>query len=158
MPVQQETDGQQARDEQQQQRGGRREGRTHHGRAHVLASPPTSATSEKTNGIREANTAGIYLSIYLSLLKEITAHPLFIMAPGFPEVRGDRVRKALARFMPLRPSRWLVIVCACRTKALHFTPTSFGGRATSRAVCIAGPSYGGAGGSDLIEREPRAKP
>ena len=118
----------------------------------------TSATSEKTNGIREANTAGIYLSIYLSLLKEITAHPLFIMAPGFPEVRGDRVRKALARFMPLRPSRWLVIVCACRTKALHFTPTSFGGRATSRAVCIAGPSYGGAGGSDLIEPEAEPNP
>ena len=56
--------------------------------------------------------------------------------------------------MPSRPSLWLVVICcSCRTIALHYTPTSFGGRATSRAVCIAGPSYGGdgEGGGDLGE-------
>ena len=63
-----------------------------------------------------------------------------------------------AHSMPWRPSLWLVVLCcACRTEALHYTPTSFGGRATSRAVCIAGPSYGGDGdgGGDLGEA-PRA--
>ena len=40
-------DGQQARDEQQQQRGGRREGRTHHGRARVLAPPPRATRATR---------------------------------------------------------------------------------------------------------------
>jgi hypothetical protein len=40
-------DGQQARDEQQQQRGGRREGRTHHVRARVLAPPPRATRATR---------------------------------------------------------------------------------------------------------------
>ena len=55
--VQHQADGQHARDEQQQQRGGRvsenRDGRTHHGRAHEPAPPPRAGATRATraNGI-----------------------------------------------------------------------------------------------------------
>ena len=45
--VQQQADGQQARDGQQQQYSGRREDRTHHDRARVLASPPRATRATR---------------------------------------------------------------------------------------------------------------
>jgi len=65
-------DGQQARDEQQQQRGGRREGRTHHVRARVLArTAATSDTSDATNGI--CHRARCYLYLFQLRVRVVVA-------------------------------------------------------------------------------------
>ena len=60
--------GQQARDEQQQQRDGRsrREGRTHHGRAHVLAPPPRATRAPRPTCVcHRAKHSYLLSSIYL---------------------------------------------------------------------------------------------
>jgi hypothetical protein len=81
--VQHKADGQQARDELQQQRSGRPEGRAQHGRA-----------SERARQRRIASGESIYLSlsyllsIYLILsIYQSTARALTIFSPLFPTRR-----------------------------------------------------------------------
>ena len=74
--VQHKADGQQARDEQQQQRSGRREGRMQHDGAHEPAC--IAATSGASDAIAAAfrHRANIYLSVCLCVISVCLCPPL----------------------------------------------------------------------------------
>jgi hypothetical protein len=63
--------GQQARDEQQQQRDSRREGRTHHGRAHVLTPPPRATRAPRPTGVCHRANLSINQSINSDVLVRV---------------------------------------------------------------------------------------